>query len=249
MSTVTMERPSTVTRRFDAEPRVQLLPPFVAQRAKARAAARLGVMFVILGVIVAGGLFAVGALRSTAAQLALAEAGAVTQSILQQQAEYRIATDTASMVDQTTEAQLVATSYEIDWAALLQTAQSYLPAGAGIKNLTATSQAPWAGGLEIEDPLRTPRIATLELVVDTASIPEAVAFAERLRGVEGFADVVVLTSAVGVDGRATTTISLTLSTDAVSGRFLETEKGEAGVEGNADEGAAGEGAADEGGEG
>ncbi|GHF20915.1 hypothetical protein [Pseudolysinimonas yzui] len=235
MSTMTTDRPATVTRRFDAEPRVQMLPPFVAQRAKSRSAARLGVLFVILGSVVAGGMFVLGVFRTTAADLALADASATTQSILQQQSEYRIATDTAQMVQQTTETQLVVTSYEIDWAELLLTVQGFLPAGGLIQNVTATNQAPWAASLEIEDPLRTPRIASIELVVNTASIPEAVALVERLRELDGFADAVVKTSAVGVDGRATTTIVLTLSTDAVSGRFLETDEDEDAASGESTE--------------
>jgi hypothetical protein len=226
MSTMTTERPAAITRRFDAEPRVQLLPPFVAQRAKARSAARLGVMFVILGIAIAGGMFVLGFFRIASAGIALADASAETQNILQQQNEYRIATDTAQMVQQTSETQLVATSYEIDWADLLLNVQSFLPAGGTIQNVTATNQAPWAASLAIEDPLRTPRIASIEIVVNTASIPEAVALVERLRDLDGFADAVLTTSAVGVDGRATTTIVLTLSTEAVSGRFLETDEAE-----------------------
>jgi hypothetical protein len=223
MSTITTERPATITRRYDAEPRVQMLPPFVAQRAKARSAARLGVMFVILGAVVAGGMFVLGVFRTTVAELALVDASAETQNILQEQSEYRIATDTAQMVQQTSETQLVATSYEIDWAKLLLTVQGFMPEGGLIQSVTATNQAPWAASLAIEDPLRTPRIATVEFVVSTASIPEAVALAERFTELEGFADGVLTTTAVGVDGRATTTIELTLSTEAVSGRFLEPE--------------------------
>jgi uncharacterized membrane protein YeiB len=227
MSTVTTERPAAVTRRFDAEPRVQMLPPFVAQRAKARSAARLGVLFIILGAVVAGGMFVLGVFRTTMAELALADANATTQNILLEQSEYRIATDTAQMVQQTTETQLVATSYEIDWAELFIAVQGLLPEGGLVQNITATNQAPWAASLEIEDPLRTPRIATIEIVVNTASIPDAVALVERLRTLGGFADAVMTSSAIGVDGRATTTIVLTLSTEAVSGRFLESDEEDA----------------------
>jgi hypothetical protein len=46
---------------------------------------------------------------------------------------------------------------------------------------------------------------------------------------------VVVSVAVGVDGRVTTTIALTLSTDAVSGRFVETEGEETSSEDAAEE--------------
>lgn len=227
MSNVVADRPTVVSRRFENEPRVQLLPGFVAQRAKNRSAVRLGVMLVILGAVIAGGLYVYGVFRTATAELALADANATTLSLLEQQAEYRIATDTAAMVEQTSELQIVATAYEIDWSALIQELQSYLPAGGLIMNMDATNQAPWEGSLEIEDPLRTPRIAMIDFTINTASIQEATTMVARLSEIEGFADAVVVSVAVGVDGRVTTTIALTLATDAVSGRFLETEDAEA----------------------
>ena len=227
MSSVVTDRPTVVSRRFEKEPRVQLLPGFVAQRAKNRSAVRLGVMLVILGAVIAGGLYVYGVLRTTTAALALADANATTLSLLEQQAEYRIATDTAAVVDQTSELQMVATSYEIDWSALVQELQSYLPAGGLIMNMDATNQAPWEGSLEIEDPLRTPRIAMIDFTISTASVQEATAMVARLTEIEGFADAVVVSVAVGVDGRVTTTIALTLATDAVSGRFVPAENAEA----------------------
>lgn len=234
MSTAVTDRPAVVSRRFENEPRVQLLPGFVAQRAKNRSAVRLGVMLVILGVVVAAGLYVYGVFRTTSAVGGLASANATALSLIEQQGEYRIATDTAAMVDQTSELQLFATTFEIDWSALVQELQSYLPAGGQIMNLNATNQAPWEGSLEIEDPLRTPRIAIIDFTIRTASIEEATAVVESLRQIEGFADAVIVSVAVGVDGRVTTEIALTLASDAVSGRFLEVE-GEAPAEDVAEE--------------
>lgn len=241
MSNAVTDRPTVVSRRFENEPRVQLLPGFVAQRAKNRSAVRLGVMLMILGAVIGGGLYVYGIFRTTTADLALADANATTLSLIEQQAEYRIATDTAAMVEQTSEIQVVATSYEIDWSALVQELQSYLPAGGLIMNLEATNQAPWEGSLEIEDPLRTPRIAMIDFTINTASIQEATAMVARLSEIEGFADAVVVSVAVGVDGRVTTTIALTLATDAVSGRFVVTEDVEVtdGEETPAEDGAEG----------
>jgi hypothetical protein len=234
MSTAVTDRPTVVSRRFENEPRVQLLPGFVAQRAKNRSAVRLGVMLVILGVAVAAGMYVYGVFRTTTAVGALTDANATTLSLIEQQAEYRIATDTAAMVEQTSELQLVATGYEIDWSTLVRQLQKFLPQGGLIMNLEATNQAPWEASLEIEDPLRTPRIAIVNFTIRTASIEEATAVVDRLPQIEGFADAVVVSVAVGVDGKVTTEISLTLATDAVSGRFLEVE-GEAPAEEVAEE--------------
>jgi hypothetical protein len=235
MSTAVTDRPAVISRRYEMEPRVQLLPGFVAQRAKNRSAVRLGVMLVILGAVVAGGLYVYGVFRTATAAIALSDANATTLSLLEQQAEYRIATDTAAMVEQTSELQMVATGYEIDWSALVQELQSFLPEGGLIMNLDATNQAPWEGSLEIEDPLRTPRIAMIDFTINTASIQEATTLVARLDEIEGFADAVVVSVAVGVDGRVTTTIALTLSTDAVSGRFAEADEEETSAEDAAEE--------------
>ncbi len=245
MSTV-MEKPRTVTKRFDLEPRVQLLPAFVSKRAKVRGAIRLGVMLVLLGIVLAGGMFTYGVYRVGSAALDLTNAHATTEQLLLQQQEFRIATDTATMVDQTTEAQLVATSYEIAWGPLLTAIRRTLPADAEIATITATNQAPWDSALEVEDPLRTPRIATIELVLDTKTVQDALRVNARLAQLAGYADSSVLSVAVGTDGRVTTTISLTLSTGAVSGRFIITEEEAAAAAAAEEEAAAAEESADAG---
>jgi hypothetical protein len=178
-------------------------------------------MLVILGIVAAAGLYVYGVFRTTTSVVSLADANATTLTLIEQQAEYRIATDTAAMVDQTSELQLFATTYEIDWSTLVLEIQSYLPKGGRIMNLDATNQTPWETSLEIEDPLRTPRIAIIDFTIRTASIEEATAVVESLPQIEGFADAVIVSVAVGVDGKVTTEIALTLATDAVSGRFLE----------------------------
>jgi hypothetical protein len=223
MSTAVTDRPTVISRRFENEPRVQLLPGFVALKAKNRSAVRLGIMLVILGVVAAAGLYVYGFFRTATSVAALTGANATTVSLVEQQAEYRIATDTAAMVDQTSELQLFATTYEIYWSTLVRELQSYLPKGGRIMNLDATNQTPWEASLEVEDPLRTPRIAIVNFTIRTASIEEATAMVADLPQIAGFADAVIVSVAVGVDGKVTTEIALTLATDAVSGRFLEVE--------------------------
>lgn len=245
MSTV-VEKPRTVTRRFELEPRVQLLPSFVSTRTKVRSSIRLGVMLVLLGIVLAGGMFTYGVFRVGTAELELANANATTGQLLIQQQEFRIATDTATMVEQTTEAQLVATSYEIAWGPLLTAIRRALPSDAKIASITATNQAPWESALEVEDPLRTPRIATIDMVLDTKTVQDALRVNTRLALLAGYADSSVLSIAVGTDGRVTTTISLTLSTDAVSGRFIITEEEAAAAAAAEEEAAAAEESTDSG---
>jgi hypothetical protein len=53
---------------------------------------------------------------------------------------------------------------------------------------------------------------------------------ERLATIPGYADSVILSTVVGTDGVATTKISLTLSTGAVSGRYLGNDQPGFGVD-------------------
>jgi hypothetical protein len=180
----------------------------------------MAVLLVLLAVAIAGGLFVFGFFRATTAQLALEQANRDTQNLIELQGQYRIATDVATAVAQAQEAQRVATNYEIAWAPLLREIQGFLEPGTALMSVEVENQAPWAESLTVEDVLRTPRIATLVLTVNSTSMSSPLLLNERLATIPGYADSVILSTVVGTDGVATTKISLTLSTGAVSGRYL-----------------------------
>ena len=221
MSAVTPARDSSGAKvMLGGEPRVQLLPPIVGQREKAKASRRMAVLLVLLSFAIAGGLFVYGFFRVAAAQLALAQANRTTEELIVQQGEYRIATDIATAVSQAQEAQRVTTSYEISWAPLLAQIQSFLEPEAELMSIEVVNQAPWAEALAVEDPLRTPRIATIALTVNSTTFAGPLYLSQRLSAIPGYADSVIESIVVGTDGMTTTKISLTLSTGAVSGRYV-----------------------------
>ena len=222
MSAATATRPTTSGAKLTlgGEPRVQLLPPIVGQREKAKAARRMAVLLVLLSFVIAGGLFVFGLFRATTAQLGLEQANLDTQGLIAQQAQYRIATDVASAVAQAQEAQRVTTNYEIAWASLFRQIQGFLEPDTALMSIEVDNQAPWAESLTVEDVLRTPRIATLVLTVNSTSVSGPLLLNERLATIPGYADSVILSTVVGTDGVVTTKISLTLSTEAVSGRYV-----------------------------
>lgn len=207
-----------------APPSVQLLPPSVRERGVLRSRVRTAVLLVVLGLVVAGAITALGFLRNATAQLQLADANARTAELLQQQAEFADVVQLDALISQTQELQRSATSYEVLWNPLLAELAARLPAGAELASVSADAQAPWDAALSAEDPLRTPRIVTLQLSLVTTTIPEASEYARRLADLTGFADAVLGPVAVGADGRVTSTVSLTLSTDAVSERFTEADE-------------------------
>lgn len=225
MSTIAAPRPSTKSI-VGGEPRVQLLPPSVRERERARGAMRLGVLLVILGVVVGGAIVALGLLRQVSTDLALQEANSRTTQLLAERAKYAEATQVTSTIDGVLQTQKSMTSYEIDLAVLLGALQGRLLPGMAITQLTAEVQAPWGVPLPGEDVLAPPRIADVELSVTSASIGEGTAFRDALATLPGFASAVLLDTAVGTDGRVTTHLKLALATDAVSGRFAEEDEDE-----------------------
>lgn len=225
----TMTRPSA-KQSLAREPRVQLLPPSVRERERTRASMRLGVLVLILGIAVSGALVGFGYLRQIATVDALAQANARTADLFAQRAQYAEATQVATTIDQVLETQTSMTSYEIDLADLLGLLRSRLAPGMAIQQLSFTGQAPWGVPLAGEDVLAPPRIATVEMTVSSATIAEGTAYREALRTIPGYASAVLLSTAVGTDGKVTTQITLALATDAISGRFAEGAETDEGAE-------------------
>ncbi len=220
MSTIATTRPST-NNAIGREPRVQLLPPSVRERERARGAMRLGVLIVILGIVAAGALGALGFLRQASTVAALEAANARTSELFAERAQYSEATQVATTIDQVLQTQKSMTSYEIDLAELIAALQVRLGPGMTIASLTIEVQAPWGVPLAGEDVLAPPRIANIDLAVTSSTIPEGTAFRDALVTLPGFSSAVLRDTAVGTDGVVTTHIRLALATDAVSGRFFE----------------------------
>jgi hypothetical protein len=202
-----------------AEPRVQLLPPSVREREKARGSQRLALLLVVLGVAVAAALVALGFLRNAASEVSLQEANARTTQMLAEKAKYVEATQVSTTIGEVQEAQLAMTSYEIGISDLLGQLQVRLTPGMALTDLTVAVQPPWGLPLVADDILSPPRIANVSLVLTSASIQQATDFRDALSTMPGYANALVTDSAVGTDGTVTTKVELALATGAVSKRF------------------------------
>lgn len=216
------------------EPRVQLLPPAVREREKARASMRLGVLLVVLGVVIAGGLGGFGFLRSMTTEAALQAANARTADLAAQRGQYIEATRVTGTIEAVELTQQTMTSYEIGLAGVLDALQARLTEGMALQRYSADVQPPWGVPRTVEDVLAPPRIANFELIVTSTSIQQATAFRNSLETLPGFSNAVLVNSAVGTDGVVTTTIQLALATDAVSGRFEPVDEADESTDGDAD---------------
>ena len=213
-----------------AEPRVQLLPPIVRQRAKLRETRRLLVLLIILSVVVVAGGVSFGVYQSARAQLEFAAIQAQTQDILAQQAEYAEGARVAGLVQVSKDAQLLVTSGEVDWVQLVGEVRSYLPGGADLHSVELAAPAPWEPQLVPEGPLRASRIATFQITVASSSYDLAALFASAVGDHAAVADVRIQSSTLDA-GRYLTVVALTLDSDALATRFVEDAAGTSGEDG------------------
>ena len=169
-------------------PRVDLLPPEVKARRKAKAIHRLlgyGVAAVALVVVAAiGGVSALG----LQAQAQLSSAQLQTGVILAQQKKYLEVRQVQREVSLVQAAQQVGASTEISWKDYLMKVQSTLPANVVIKTVTIDSATPLAIYAQPTAPLQGARVATLTFEATSPTLPEVPVWLTALATLPGFAD-------------------------------------------------------------
>lgn len=203
------------------EPRADLLPPEVHQKAKARSTRRILGLLVIFALAVVAGGYSAGVVWATQAQTGLVAAQDRTQVLLTEKLTYLEATTIANLLTTVTSARQFGASTEILWDALFDQITSYLPEGVTLVSGTMIGRAPWESEPAPAGPLRSPRVATLNLVVMSSSLPDETTLVRRLAQLPGFADATP-DSVAQADGVFTTTITLNVNEDALSGRFPAT---------------------------
>jgi hypothetical protein len=217
------------------EPRAQLLPASVRAREKARAGRRMMGFFVVVAVVVAGGATGWAYLTQAAAQTALDQASAQTADLVAQQAQYADATRLAEIVTLTAAAEQTVTATEIQWLPLMVEISRYVPSDVALSGIALQAPPPWETALVPEGPLRTARSAVVTLEFDSANFASIAAFAAAIPAMYGFADVKI-NSTIFESGVYTSNVTVTLTAEAVSGRFSETSATPAATDAATEEG-------------
>jgi type II secretory pathway pseudopilin PulG len=209
-----------VELRLGGEPRVDLLPPEVHEREKVRSTRRLLGLLVILAIVAVGAGYGFAIIRSAAASAELQAAQDRTQTLLAEQLEYAEASATAGMVDIALEARTLVLSNEVLWTKLIDEIKRRLPSGATVISATMAAKLPWEPEMEMQGPLRAPRVATVTFVIESPSLLDPPALIRGLSNLEGFADATpdVVTRK---DTVFETTITLNLNTDVLNQRFAD----------------------------
>lgn len=209
------------------EPRVQLLPPMVKQREKNRRSRRLMVFAVVVALAVTAGATAFGFLRATQAATALVAEQARTAQILAQQAQYSDAVKVDTLVGSTKRAQLLVTSTEVRWSAVMTELNANVPSGYAVTKASAEFGAPWEAPIAPTGVLRTQGVAVVTLVLQGAEYRHPAEFTQLVSFLDGVSDFMVERTELGAGGYSTT-VTFTLDTTRLSERFLANPGAEEG---------------------
>jgi len=232
---------SSVKIELSGDPRVQLLPPAIRDRAASRSRARAGVLLIVLGAIVAAALVAAGSLRAGQAQQSLLSAQNRGTELLAQQAQYSEAVALDRLISQAEQLQQGATETEIDLGPLVQRLISMLPADASISSIRSVNILPWEAPPTVEGVDATVLadaglVATIELELSTVTVQDATNYSRSMRTLTGALTSSINLVGVGADGRVSSTVTVMLGMGAVSGRFADEVDPEAEADGGEDGG-------------
>lgn len=207
------------------EPRVNLLPPDVLQRRRAKKTRRtLGLSVVGLLVLVIAGAGGAALLANQAQANLLAEQARTTE-LLAEQTEYSEVRTLQSQVDLVHAAQRVGVSTEVDWKSYLEAVQGTLPAGVVIQSVTVDSATPVLAYDQPTAPLQGARIATVSFSATSPGLPDVPTWLNGLATLTGFAD--ALPGSVSLDeatGSYTVAITMHVNDAAFAERFVEAEE-------------------------
>jgi hypothetical protein len=200
-----------------AEPRVDLLPPEVRARVKARATRRMLGLLVVLTLVIVGGAYAAVNIRALTAASELAAAQDATLALLAEQATYAEAASANALMEAALSDRETVLSNEVRWADLVDALRTVLPAGATIDSATMTARAPWEAEMVTQGPLRSPRVATITFVIASASLLDTPAIVRALSALPGYADATP-DRVDRTDTTFSTTITLNLNAEIVHER-------------------------------
>ena len=170
------------------ESRVDLLPPELRVRRKAKVVhRRLGFLVFLVALLVAGGI-ALGHAQALQAKVNLGIEQSNTRAILIQQRKFGEVQQIQKQVQAVQAAQQVGTSTEIDWQNYLISVQSTLPPNVILDSVTIDSATPFTSYAQASAPLQGVRIATLSFTAISSTLPQVPQWLIALSTLKGFAD-------------------------------------------------------------
>ncbi len=207
---------------YGGVPRAHLMPPEVALQKKERGRRRglITAVIAVLALTIAGvvGSFLVAA----NAEAQLAEERRTTEQLLAAQLEFTEVTLVRGQLGSITDVRGQLATVEVLWRESLQPYLSVLSADEVVDSLTFMSNSPAEPAIGVTGPLRSPRVATVTMVVLTTELPTPQTWYREWELIETFADASIDSITLLQRGYETR-VTINLNELALSQRFGEEE--------------------------
>ena len=207
---------------YGGVPRAHLMPPEVALQKK-EVGRRRGLITAVIAVVAITIAGVVGSFLVAAnAEAQLAEERRTTEQLLAAQLEFTEVTLVRGQLVSITEVRDQLASVEVLWREALEPYLSVLTAEEVVQSLSFSSNSPAEPAIGVTGPLRSPRVATITMVVLTAELPAPQTWYRQWQLVETYADASI-DSITLLQGGYETTVTINLNEAALSQRFGEEE--------------------------
>ena len=206
-----------------ASPRVDLLPPEVADRKKGAALRRSIVIGVVGALVISAGGYAIASWQSIQAGVNLESARVETASLLSQQAEFNEVRTLSTQRDVITDARQVSALTEIDWSAFYSEILPTLPAGTVIDSFVVESSSPIREFPVSTIPGQGARAAKITFAITSPNLESIAGWLVTLKAFPGYANATATPASKDAGGVYTSTITMNVTDSRFTKRFAPPE--------------------------
>lgn len=215
-----MSRPVKGELELGAQPSIDLTPGDVKARRRGTGLRRALVMTLIGAIVIVAAGYAAAFVRAGAASVQLDVAHARTEQLLAERQEYAEVIDVTRRGEEITRAREELTVTEVLWKPFIDELIGVFPTDAVLTSVSTQGRLPADAELVPAGPLRQQLVASITVAVQTTTLPDAAGWMRRIAKLPGYADHAP-TSVSFADGKYTTTVSISLSEEALASRFGE----------------------------
>jgi hypothetical protein len=208
---------------YGASPRVDLLPPEVADRKKGAALRRAIAMGVVGALVISAGAYAFASWQSIQAAGRLADAQAETTSLLSQQAEFAEVKTLSAQGQTISDARMTGALTEINWNAFYREVLPTLPPDVVIGGFIVETSSPIREYVGTSVPTVDAPAAQVGFALVSPNLESLAAWLVALKTFPGYAQA-TMTPAVLAGGVYTSTMTLNLSDARYTKRFAPPEE-------------------------
>ena len=207
---------------YGASPRVDLLPPEVADRKKGAALRRAIVMGVVGALVISAGAYAFASWQSIQAAGRLADAQAETSSLLGQQAEFAEVRKLSTQGKTISDARMTGALTEINWNAFYREVLPTLPPDVVIGGFVVVTSSPIREYVGTSVPTVDDPAAQVGFAVLSPNLESLAAWLVNLKTFPGY-EQATMTPANLAGGVYTSAVTLNLTQDRYTKRFAPPE--------------------------